>query len=163
MKLCNEAIKLIEKTLEKGSTILELGSGDGTLHLIKKGYKVISIEHDPAWQFKYHDNYIAAPNKKYEDYWWKYEDYWWFDSEYLSELPAYDFLLIDGPTGPPVEEYDNCRIGLLYHKHLFNLEVPILVDDTGRPSERELAEELIKNREYTDHGRFIFIHGLLEE
>ena len=156
MKLCNEAIKLIEKTLEKGSIILELGSGDGTLDLIKKGYKVISIEQDSAWQFKYHDNYIAAPIKKYEDY-------WWFDSEYLSELPAYDFLLIDGPTGPPEEEYDNCRIGLLDHKHLFNLEVPILVDDTDRPSERELAEELLKNREYTDHGRFIFIHGLLEE
>ena len=151
MKLCDKAIDLINKTVKKGSTILELGSGDGTRDLIEFGYKVISVEQDPEWQFKYHDNYIAAPLKKYEDY-------WWFDAEYLEDLPSYDFLVIDGPTGPSTKEYDNCRIGLLEHKHLFNLRVPILVDDTDRPFEKKLAEGLLEDRDYTDYGRFIFIY-----
>lgn len=156
MKLSNEAIEVIQQTLPQGSTILELGSGQGTKDLLDMGYKVISIEQDPEWQHKYHDNYIPAPIKNYDTY-------WWFDAEYLNNLPPYDFLLVDGPTGPPTPEFNNCRIGLLDHKHLFNLTVPILVDDTNRPDESLLAKGLIDDKEYTDYGRFILIHRLLEK
>ena len=151
MKLCSEALQVIEKVLPKGSTILELGSGDGTRDLINLGYKMISIEQDPKWQYIHHDNYIEAPIKKYDNY-------WWFDADYLNDLPDYDFFLVDGPTGPPEEEFNNCRIGLLDHKYLFNLSVPILVDDTNRLNEINLAKGLIGDRQYTDYGRFILIH-----
>ena len=156
MKLSSEAIEVIQQTLPKGSTILELGSGQGTKDLLDMGYKVISIEQDPEWQYKYHDNYIPAPIKNYGNY-------WWFDSEYLNNLPFYGFLLVDGPTGLPTPEFYSCRIGLLDHKHLFNLTVPILVDDTNRPDESLLAKGLIDDKEYTDYGRFILIHRLLEK
>lgn len=129
---------------------MELGSGQGTEKLIHMGYNVISIEQNPDWQFRYHNNYIACPIKKYENY-------YWFDASYLSELPSYDFLLIDGPTGPNTKEYNNCRVGILDHLNLFNLSVPILVDDTNRPDERTIAEVLKKGREYKDYGRFIYI------
>lgn len=151
MRLCNNAISVITETIPKGSTILELGSGFGTEELISMGYKVISIEQDPEWQGRYHSNYINAPIKKYKDY-------WWYDSDYLQNLPSYDFLLIDGPTGPPTKEYDNCRVGFLDHKNLFNLSVPILVDDTNRFDEKILARRLMVDRDFTDYGNFILIH-----
>jgi len=50
----------------------------------------------------------------------------------------YDFILVDGPTGIIG------RIGFLHNLDLFNTNVPILIDDTNRPSELKLANELSK-------------------
>lgn len=151
MRLSSKAFEVIQDILPIESTILELGSGDGTKELINLGYKVISIEQDPSWVGRYHDNYIEAPLKKYNNY-------WWFDYEFLENLPEYDFLLVDGPTGPPTKEFNNCRIGLLDYRHLFNLSVPILIDDTNRADELNLAKSLMEGREHTDYGRFVLIH-----
>lgn len=151
MRLQDEAFKEISNILESGKTILELGSGVGTKILISMGYNVISIEQDKAWQGKYHSNYINCPIKKYEAY-------WWFDSDYLSSLPDYDFLLIDGPTGPDIREFDNCRIGILDHLNLFKLSVPILVDDINRESESLIFNKLKENRSYKNHGKFAIIY-----
>ena len=151
--LTADTIKFIIDNFPKGSKILELGSGDGTKTLLDNGYSLFSVEQDPDWAFKYHDDYILAPVKFNET-----SKRWWFDPTYLDgKLPTeYDLLLIDGPTGH-TPEYDDCRLGILDHLELFNMEVPLLVDDIDRPEELELFNILSEGRESSSHGRFGFI------
>ena len=165
MELCNEALVKIQEILPSGSTILELGSGHGTKKLLDMGYKVISIEQDPNWQFKYHDNYICCPLKQYGKKPWSEEQYgneWWYDDDVLSSLPEFkdkhDFILIDGPTGPNDGAYNYCRMGFVEHQYLFNMGVPILVDDTNRKYEKELAQALCVDRKFEDYERFYIIY-----
>ena len=153
MRLSDLAISSIERLAPSNSPILELGSGFGTEILLNKGYELISIEQNKDWQFKYHDNYIAAPLKKYKDY-------WWFDSDYLAQIInlSYDFLLIDGPTGDPIPEFDNCRIGILDNLHFFNLSLPILVDDINRKDEKVIFNKLSKGRKSENFNDFGLIY-----
>lgn len=123
----------IVENLSEGSTILELGSGKGTLELCKK-YKVYSIEHDENWLGLAKDsNYIYAKIKNYGDY-------HWYDTASLDDLKniKYDLILVDGPTGKIG------RIGFLKHLDIFNTNVPIIFDDTNRIPEKELATEVSK-------------------
>ncbi len=111
----------IRLNLPKDSTILELGSG-AVSELLDLDYKLISVEHDPAYVNKYHNNYIYAPIKD-----------GWYD---VKDLPDYDLLIIDGPTGKIGRE------GVLDNLHLFNLSKPIIVDDIGRSKEMMIAKKL---------------------
>ena len=74
----------------KNSTILELGSGTGTIELVKH-YTVYSIEHQKQWVGEAsRSNYIYAPLKTYGGV------FNWYDNHYLNNLPKdYDLLLID--------------------------------------------------------------------
>jgi len=173
MEITNEARSKIQEILPSGSTILELGSGHGTKKLLDMGYKVISIEQDPNWQFLYHNNYICCPIKEYpkkgsimlelckkplsEE---QHDNEWWYDDDVLSSLSElkYDFIIIDGPSGPNAGAYDYCRMGFVDHQYLFNMEVPILVDDTDRKYEKELAQALCVDREFEDYGGFYIIY-----
>lgn len=131
-----EVYNWIRRNIKDGSTILELGSGTGTLELCKH-YTVYSIEHDKQWVGKTDSNYIYAPIvHHFEDY----VNYEWYDVSVLKEqLPkSYDLLLIDGPPGRIG------RIPLLYNLNLFNLKIPIIVDDTHRSDETELFKQLNK-------------------
>jgi hypothetical protein len=56
--------------LEKGSTILELGSGETTIKMCED-YTVYSIEHDEKFVgLAEKSNYIHAPIKHYGSYRW---------------------------------------------------------------------------------------------
>jgi len=138
--IAEETFNWIIKNVPKGNTILELGSGKGTIEL-SKNYKVFSIEHDKRWINVCKNNtYIHAPLKKYELY-------TWYNIEMIKKnLPKhYDFLLIDGPPG-----YTCGRKGLLYNIHLFKPDVTFLFDDVHRKNDldnmKDIATKL--NRKY---------------
>lgn len=135
--LPNEAFALIQEKIPKGSIILELGSGAGT-GILAEDYDVVSVEHDEEWLGIHSSRYIHAtivPNPTSE----RFVQKGWYDSNTLSvQLPEdYDLLLIDGPTG------DIGRAGILEHLSLFRADRPILLDDTDRPGEYALLQELV--------------------
>lgn len=133
----------IKDTLPWGSTILELGSGVGTMHLAKH-YKMYSIENYKEWVDKYESTYIHAPIKYYDDEWTTPDlpgegmdrQKGWFDPEIVAaNLPEeYDAILIDGPNGM------FGRGGFLKHLELFNTDVLLIFDDINRESEMELMK-----------------------
>jgi len=129
--ISEELLYHIEQLVPKGSTILELGSGTGTKELVKN-YEVYSIEHNKEWvNFCKDSNYIYAPIREYNDY-------SWYDVSILKNtLPKnYDLIVIDGPPG------SIGRIGFLKNIDIFNVRVPIIVDDTNRIREMELCNSL---------------------
>lgn len=125
-----EAFEWICENLPKDSTILELGSGNGTKELVKY-FKVYSIEHDEKWLNKVKkSNYIHAPLKEYAD------EYQWYDIDFLNDLPEnYDLLIIDGPIGLD-------RINILYFLDKFKPNVPYIIDDTNREADNVMAIEI---------------------
>jgi hypothetical protein len=132
--ISEQCYKWILDNFEKGSTILELGSGTGTVELTKD-FKVYSIENNKDWVGYAPDStYIHSPLIDYKDQWGTYQ---WYDKEYITPyLPAtYDLLLVDAPTG-------SGRRGILSNLDIFHLEVPIIVDDTHRPEEKFVASKL---------------------
>tara|TARA_R110002074_G_scaffold104663_1_gene226019 strand:+ start:9680 stop:10207 length:528 start_codon:yes stop_codon:yes gene_type:complete len=153
--LRNETIDFLHHHFPNGAKILELGSGYGTNSLLDRGFDVSSIEQDPKWAFKYHENYILCPLKVSPK-----TEIFWFDADYLKgKLPLeYDILLIDGPTGQ-TEDYDDCRLGILEHLDLFNMNAYILVDDINRSYELELFHTLRKGKYsiLASEARFGFI------
>lgn len=124
--ISQEHLEWLTERLPEGSTILELGSGDGTAFLCER-WKVHSVEHDHRFVGMHPSRYIYAP----------IVDGWYNPRVLRRELPSeYDLLLVDGPPG---------RIGrrsLLDHLALFRDDVPFLVDDTHRAQERRLARKL---------------------
>ncbi|MDA3806315.1 MAG: hypothetical protein PF440_00235 [Thiomicrorhabdus sp.] len=123
----------LSKNLEQGKTILELGSGAGTIELAKK-YKVYSIEHDKKWVgHAKESNYLYAPIIQHPTCRW----YSLKELETLKDL-SYDLILVDGPPG------NIGRIGFLHYINLFNIDVPIIIDDTNRKAEADLAKSIAK-------------------
>ena len=109
-----KAIEWIKDSFDHGSTILELGSGQGT-GVLSKYFKMISIEHDERFLNKYQSDYIHAPIKD-----------GWYDSKVMtSKVPqiSYDLLIVDGP--PRIIG----REGMLFHLNLFRNDRPALFDD----------------------------------
>ncbi len=156
----------IVNTLEKGKTILELGSGYGTTVRLSEHFKIISVENQPEWQNKFSKNstYINVGNKYYDKgdvSWWdkeserftayegfeKYDTGWYNPDELLPQLPNkndYDMIIVDGPGGWLG------RSGFLKHIDYFNTKVPIVIDDIQREQEMLLLKKLssILNRDY---------------
>ena len=91
-------------------------------------YNVHCIEHNKEWVNKFPNiTYHYAPLKD-----------GWYDPEWLKNLPKeYALLLIDGPPG------HIGRTPILNHLDLFNLEIVIVVDDSNRDVEKELAKSVM--------------------
>lgn len=128
-----KCIEQINELLGDGGTILELGSGEGTGRLAEK-YSMISVEHDKAYLGKHNSDYIHAaivPNGRHD---------WYNHMVIKNNLKGkkYDLLLVDGPPG------HIGRLGMLDHLDLFDLSVPIIVDDVQRSAEHFLMTELSK-------------------
>ena len=141
--ISEDLLSWIHVNLKKGSTILELGSGTGTIELTKD-YKVYSIEHDSRWLNKAKDsNYLYAPIKDYDDY-------RWYDIDVVKSIDEikYDLIIVDGPPGTIGRE------GFLYNIELFDTDVTIIIDDSNRPDELKLAKDLAFNlgRKYKPYG-----------
>lgn len=126
-----EAFEWIYNNLPHGSTILELGSGNGTKELVKY-YNVISIEQNADWlNYVPRSNYIYAPLKDYQ-----LSDgntVRWYDDSLFEKLPVhYDLLLIDGPIGVD-------RFNITYFIDRFKQNIPYAIDDTNREIDKNLA------------------------
>ena len=138
-----EVFHWLDEHIVQGSSILEFGSGVGSIELSKK-YQLISIEHDSKWIGLSSGTYIHAEiiQNQVSN---KYSEVGWYDIEKLQNLPSYvDLILIDGPPG------DIGRSGIL---HFLN-ELPectwIIIDDTDRLKEKNLAEQIIERLTPTD-------------
>ena len=124
MAISDEMFEYLKNNLSFGKTILEFGSGTGTIELTKH-WKVFSVEQNPDWVGKAPDStYIYAPLKE-----------GWYNSDIVfSQIPEdYDLIIIDGPFGP------NYRSGIDKYWNKFNTNVPLLFDDTHRKSDRDHA------------------------
>jgi hypothetical protein len=120
------AFEWIYNNIKFGSTILELGSGYGT-EILSKSYKIYSIEQNSDWLDKFDSEYIYAP----------IED-GFYCKESLKSIPKiYDLLIIDGPT-----KSSGGRLGIIDNLEYFYLECPILIDDTNRQDELDIANFL---------------------
>jgi hypothetical protein len=127
--ISEEMYAWLSQNLPKGSTILEFGSGTGTIELTKL-YTVYSVEQSKEYVgVAPLSTYIHAPIK---------DD--WYDAEIVFQnIPKqYDLILIDGPGG---SQY---RHNIAKHWNRFNLDVPIIFDDTHRPYEKRFAYETAK-------------------
>ena len=123
----------IVSNLSPGSTILELGSGQGSTKNLSRFYRLYSVEDKLEFIGLYDSTYIYAP----------IINNWYAVDILRSELPDhYDLILVDGPTG------EGNRWGFLHHLDLFNTNVPIVFDDIWRQAERDMmfavAEKLGK-------------------
>ena len=114
----------VKRHLKKGSSILELGNGEGTEYL-SRWYTMHSVEHDPYWM-RYNTHYIKA----------QIIDGWYSVDVLKKELPKieYDLLIIDGPPGTIG------RFKFIENINLFNIDVPIVIDDTTRKDESLIAD-----------------------
>jgi len=123
--ISQEMFQWILENIKGGSTILEFGSGTGTIELTKY-YTVYSVEQDIKWVGIAPDsNYIHAP----------IINGWYSDNAVFSNLPpAYDLIIVDGPLGTGNRE------GIERYWDRFNLEVPIIMDDTHRVKELSFAQ-----------------------
>lgn len=113
--------------LPHGQHILELGSGDVSTWHLSENYCLTSVEDDERYLYKYPSRYIHAP----------LVDGWYSVDILKKELPEhYDLILVDGPTG------SEPRTGFLRHWNLFLPGVPVVIDDTWRSPERQMAHDL---------------------
>lgn len=127
-----ELYDYINHHLSQDKTILELGSGSGSKYLSEK-WVLYSIEHDERFIDFYHNNYIHAPIRDYDNYKWYDKDIVY---NAIKDL-KYDLILVDGPTG------EIGREGFYYNIDMFNLNnVFIIIDDIGRNEEYDLMKKI---------------------
>jgi len=127
--------------LPLGATILELGSGTGTIELTQY-YQVTSIEHDPTWLNKSPAHYIHAP----------LIDDSWYDSKIIAEALTsfkYDLLLVDGPP-------QHRRANIVDHFDLFDHDVPVVFDDIVRDADAYAMNKIATKLKRTPR---IYLHG----
>ena len=120
----------IREILPDNSTLIELGSGDGTSELVKH-YEVYSVEHDLTWVGKEQkSNYIYAPLKEHKpigNYVKGNNNFWYDPSIMKNKIPTirHDLVLVDGPPG-------HFRSGIIKYLSLFNSKAIYIVDDLNR-------------------------------
>jgi hypothetical protein len=139
-----EVVRSAEKA--KGS-ILECGSGLTTLMLgaiaSRRGIQVHSLEHNPEWHARVSEAIDRFRLTKVTVHLAPLRDFGafdWYDAQ-LSELPN-DFSLVvcDGPPGVT----RGGRSGMLpMMRGKLAKTVSILIDDTNRPAEGQLARQWI--------------------
>lgn len=132
--ISEEVFIWILENIPHGSTILELGSGNGTKELVKY-YDVYTIEQNSKWlNNEPKAKYIYAPIKNYNQK--LPHSNGWYDDSCLSALPKdYRLLIIDGPVGNDRGNF------ILFHNH-FRKDIPYIIDDTNRNGDNNLANSL---------------------
>ena len=130
-----EAFAWIEANIPKRSTVLEFGSGDGSQRLANR-YDLWSIEHDEQWIGKTKSNYVMAKiidNPVSQ----KAGEQGWYDPIFFEKIPqSAELIVVDGPVGTIG------RSGLLHHLEKLPQFRYIMVDDTDRPEEERLSQQL---------------------
>ena len=135
--LPQEVFDWIDININRGSRILEFGSGNGSKILSEK-YDLISIEHDEAWLNMGNGKYIHAEIRE-NRYSTQFSQRGWYDVEKIVGLPSdVELIIIDGPPG------EIGRAGILNVLNDLPSTKWILVDDTDREDEKLLLSNLVK-------------------
>jgi hypothetical protein len=124
--------ELLEDLLKfpKGTKMVELGSGEGTKHLVSH-FNLTSIEQNEQYLNLHHDNYIYATIKNN-----------WFDLSALQGKDlSCDVLLVDAPFGAS-------RRGVIDNFKLFNATT-VFFDDVNREKDLAIAKEFCDTYGYT--------------
>lgn len=139
------------------SSILEIGSGAGTVKLSKLFQSIDAIEHD----YKYLNmastvNYIHAPLVPYTDSYFREATLWYNEKILAKSLqPCYDAIIIDGPQG------NYGRGGFYTNIDLFKAKYYVF-DDTHRLWDFRLAGRVadyfkVPFTTYTDGKRWFSV------
>lgn len=133
--LTREAFNWIAANIPAGSFVVETGSGHVSTNYLSRRYWLASIEHDLRFVNIYPSHYIYAPLR---DGW--YDPDWIRDGLVHSRFRGREvaLLIVDGPIG------SEPRAGILRHPDLFTFRSPMLIDDTGRETERAVALEIAR-------------------
>jgi hypothetical protein len=126
--IVEECFDWIRGHLPEGKTIFELGSGPVSTQYLSKFYEMISVEDKDKYLNVFKSTYVHAPLVD-----------GWYDLDVVKvalKQHRYDLLLIDGPVST------EGRGGFLRHVSLFNLSVPVIVDDIERPFEKRIVAEI---------------------
>ena len=146
--LPDEVITWINDNLSKGCTILEFGSGRGSVALSSR-FNLISVEHDENWLNFSNGTYIHAeivqnPTSS------QHKQTGWYNPESLVNLPDFaDLVIVDGPPG------NIGRIGILHHLASLPKSNYWIIDDTDREAEALLLENLVSELDVIDQIEII--------
>jgi len=136
-----ECFHWIYNNIEKGSNIIEIGSGPGTMEL-SKHFNTYSLDHQERFtKLARKANYILT----------ELVDGWYEPEIVFNSLPEeYSLIIVDGP---PNLGQEKTRNNIKKYWDRFDTSVPIIMDDTHRKDEYdfaiETAEEL--NKEWTQY------------
>ena len=144
ISISQECLNFIKENLSKESTILEFGSGDGTVWLSKLGFTIYSVENQMEWmdRFPSATNYINCRSRYYG------KDYpapegirerrgWYYLEDILSKIPkSYDLILVDGPGS------SWGRGGFYKHINEFNTDVTMIFDDIHRVQDADVMKSV---------------------
>jgi len=128
----------IRENVKSGSSVLELGAGYVSTKALMPYYKLTTVEHDINFK-NINPNTIYAPINN-----------GWYDTAVLDKSLAahYDLLIIDGAD----------RLQVLNNLHYFEKCDKIIIHDTYRDKEKQLATELKlrlnKNLEWFTNGDY---------
>lgn len=140
--ISGEMFHWILDNIHKGDTIVELGSGYGTIELCKF-FNVYTIEHDKKWLYKTHNAYyVYAPLK----------DGWYDVNKIITSLPDhYSLLIVDGPPGilnKNKNQKIEIRSGFYDNFDIFRKDIPIIIDDSNRDLDRILIGRIMERYHY---------------
>jgi hypothetical protein len=149
-----KALDELLKIVHPKSTILEIGTGEGT-QAFTKHYKVISIENDPKWHTGHseliHIPLVDCKSLPLPNAFWKRfpKATYWYDVEKLREalktIPNYNAIIVDGPAGGAA------RAAMWwFYKDLFKLNVPVIVDDIHRQYDWLVAANIASCKKTTE-------------
>ncbi len=124
--LSERAVSLLLTLIPEGSTVLELGTGEGTARLAES-FKVYSVENNPEWWIG-ESELLEVPlaSMFIEGF---PECVEWYDPDVLRskiEPLNYRAIVVDGPAST------RRRMGFWKYFDLFNQDVPIIFDDIHR-------------------------------
>ena len=155
MNISTKIVDVLLEILPPGKTILEIGTGKGTV-LLTDHWKIYSVEHNPAWHLGtselLHVPLLSVEKnlpKTVVEFWERFpEASRWYNVDILREKLTgvhYDLILIDGPPNGPR------RIGMWWwYPLLFDTSVPVIVDDVHRQLDWAVAARIAEIKKVTN-------------
>jgi hypothetical protein len=132
MAISNFMLQFMIQNIQKGSTILEFGSGRGTQKL-SETFNMLSIEESSDWVDRYDSEYAHV---EIENDWYNIDKV----NDFIKNK-TYDAILIDGPgAGVRNKIVDLISAGKLK----LNTDVYIIIDDVEREDGCELSINMSK-------------------
>ena len=133
----DEIFSWLVENVEQGSTILEFGSGHGSIMLAKQ-YDLISIEHDKEWIGISDSHYIHAEITE-NVISTEHNQLGWYSLSAIIDIinsKNIDVFIIDGPPG------DIGRHGILSIIEELPTDAIFLIDDIHRDAELDIFNKL---------------------